>query len=313
MILTDQEGRIALVNEQAEILFGYGRAELVGQKIDMLLPERLRDKHPADRANYVAHPIMRLMGASRDVFARRKDGAEVPVEIGLSPIVTTAGNMVLSAIADITARKKAEESQQLVIRELHHRTQNLLTVVQTVANRSMDEAKTIADAKLVMNGRLKALSHAYAMLADASWEGAPLQKIIERQIRGMSGRIKVSGCDLIVVPSAAQQFAMIIHELTTNALKYGSLSTPQGSVSIEGNIDRNGTNGTLSFVWREIGGPTIAPPTRRGFGSVILLDSAKSFAEDVSVEYAPTGLVYGLKLRLRDIEANRRADAFRAT
>jgi len=304
MILADREGRIALVNEQAEKLFGYGRAELLDQTIEMLVPEQFRAKHPADRASYSAHPVMRLMGTGRDVFARRKDGMQVPVEIGLSPIATAAGHMVLSAIVDITERKRAQESQRLVIRELNHRTQNLLTVMQTVANRSMDEAKTFAEAKVTMNGRLQALSQAYAMLADAKWEGASLQEIIERQIGGLSNRIKVTGCDVIVGPSVAQQLAMIVHELTTNALKYGALSTPQGSVLIDGQIDRNGVDGTLSFVWKEIGGPAVAAPTRRGFGSVILLDSAKYFGEDVSINFAPAGLVYSLKLRLSAIEAS---------
>src|SRR5439155_16747856 len=166
------------------------------------------------------------------------------------------------------------------------------------------------EAKVVMSGRIRALSQAYAMMAAAKWEGALLQKIIERQIGGMSSRIKVTGCEVIVVPSAAQQFAMIIHELTTNALKYGALSAPEGSVSIEGKIDRSGADGVLWFAWKEIGGPTVSPPIRRGFGSVILLDSAKYFAEDVSMDYLPAGLVYGLKIRLSVIEASPRDPSY---
>jgi two-component sensor histidine kinase len=205
--------------------------------------------------------------------------------------------MILSAIVDITARKQLEESQQLVVRELHHRTRNLLTVVQVLANRSIEEAKTFAEAKLVMNGRLRALAQAYDMLADAKWEGAPLRQIIERQLAGMGGRVVVTGCDVVVTPSAAQQFAMIIHELTTNALKYGALSVPNGRVSIEGKIDRDGL---YSFAWRETGGPAVAAPTRKGFGSVILLDSARQFSESVLADYASTGLIYSLRIRIED-------------
>lgn len=306
MILADREGRIVLVNEQAEKLFGYGRTELIGQKIEMLVPEQFRSQHPTDRSNYLAHPAMRLMGTVRDVFALRKDGTVVAVEIGLSPIVTSAGNMVLSAIVDITERKKVEEAQQLVIRELNHRTQNLLTVVQAVVSRSMDEAKTFAEAKLVISGRLKALSQAYAMLALAKWEGASLQRIIQQQqFGGMLNRVSITGCDIFVLPSAAQQFAMIFHELTTNALKYGSLSTPEGRILIEGRIDRDGEDGVFSLAWKEIGGPTVSPPSRKGFGTVVLIDSARHFADHVTIDYSPAGLSYGLKVRLAAIEAAR--------
>lgn len=304
MILADRDGQIVLVNEQTEKLFGYARTELIGQKIEMLVPEQFRSHHPTDRSNYLTHPAMRLMGTGRNVFARRKDGTVVAVEIGLSPIVTSVGNMVLSAIVDITERQKVEEAQQLVIRELNHRTQNLLTVVQAVVSRSMEEAKTFAEAKLVISGRVKALSQAYAMLALAKWEGASLQRIIEQQqFGGLLNRVTITGCNIFVVPSAAQQFAMILHELTTNALKYGSLSTAEGRISIEGSIERDGDGGVFSFVWKEIGGPSVSPPGRKGFGTVILVDSAKHFADDVSIDYSPFGLSYGLKVRLAAIEA----------
>ena len=303
MILATNEGQIVLANEQAEELFGYTREELAGQKVEMLVPERFRSRHPADRENYMTHPVTRLMGTGRDVYARRKDGSEIPVEIGLSPITTKQGAMVLSAIVDISDRKRAEEAQELVIQELKHRTQNLLTVVQGIANRSMTEAKTVAEAKFVLAGRLKALASAYAMLADAKWEGAPLRAIIDRQIGGMSNRISVAGCDIVVIPSAAQQFAMIIHELATNALKYGSLSAPGGSVSIEGKIDHGDKDGSFLFTWRENGGPRVSQPSRKGFGTVILFDSAKHFAENVTADYLPAGFIYTLQLRLSEIEA----------
>jgi PAS domain S-box-containing protein len=302
MVLSNRKGQIVLVNSQVERMFGYSREELVGQNIDLLVPEQFRGRHPADRAIYYAHPSVRLMGTGRDVFARCKNGAVVPVEIGLSPTETAQGTMSLCSIVDITDRKKREESQQLVIRELNHRTKNLLTVVQTVANRSMDEVKTMAEAKHVMNGRLKALSQAYAMLVDAKWVGAPLREIIDRQVAAMSNRISVTGCGIVVVPSTAQQFSMIVHELATNALKYGALSVPDGYISIDGKVNRAGQNGVFSFVWKETGGPPVSLPTRKGFGSVILLDSARLFAELVTADYAPAGLTYELQVALATIE-----------
>src|SRR5262249_1613381 len=108
IVLVNGEGKILLVNAQAEKLFGYPRQELLGQPVELLVPERFRANHPAWRTAFLAVPEARPIGAGRDLYGRRKDGSEIPVEIRLNPIRTDDGLMVLSAIADITERKRAE-------------------------------------------------------------------------------------------------------------------------------------------------------------------------------------------------------------
>jgi PAS domain S-box-containing protein len=108
IVLIEGEGKIVLVNAQTEKMFGYSRGELIGESIEVLVPERFRGRHPLDRTQFVAAPKARVMGAGRELFARRKDGTEFPVEIGLNPIDTANGVVVLAAVADITARKQAE-------------------------------------------------------------------------------------------------------------------------------------------------------------------------------------------------------------
>jgi PAS domain S-box-containing protein len=131
MILVNSDGRIGLVNAHIERLFGYTREELVGQRTEVLVPKRFRTKHPGLRTNYMTESSIRPMGAGRDLFALRKDGSEFPVEIGLSPIATEQGMLVLAAIVNITERKRAEETQKLLTREPEHRTNNLLALVQS--------------------------------------------------------------------------------------------------------------------------------------------------------------------------------------
>jgi PAS domain S-box-containing protein len=115
MVMVNAAGRIEMVNIQAERVFGYARTEMVGQPVEMLLPERMRGHHPALRSSFFTDPQSRPMGIGRDLYARRKDGSEFPVEIGLNPIETPEGHMVLSAIVDISERKRSEERFRLVV------------------------------------------------------------------------------------------------------------------------------------------------------------------------------------------------------
>ncbi|MBI1991804.1 MAG: PAS domain S-box protein [Candidatus Omnitrophica bacterium] len=108
MIMVDREGKITLVNRQTETLFGYTREELLGQRIEVLVPERYRANHPGHRQRFFSDPKVRSMGAGRDLFGLCKDGSEIPIEIGLSPVEMPEGPMTLASIIDITERRKAE-------------------------------------------------------------------------------------------------------------------------------------------------------------------------------------------------------------
>src|SRR5438067_846350 len=128
MVMINQNGSMEMVNAQAERVFGQHRDEMLGQSIEMLVPERFRQAHPGLRGAFFRDPLSRPMGAGRDLYALRKDGSEFPVEIGLNPIETEEGPMVLSAIVDISDRKHREEGIQAALREkdillgeIHHR------------------------------------------------------------------------------------------------------------------------------------------------------------------------------------------------
>jgi PAS domain S-box-containing protein len=127
MVMVDREGLIVLVNAQTERVFGYPRAELLGRPVEMLVPERFRRLRPGLRAAYFRNPLAQPMGAGRDLFGRRQNGSEFPIEIGLNPIDTDEGTMVLSAIIDITERKAAESS----LRESEHRSRSLAAIVES--------------------------------------------------------------------------------------------------------------------------------------------------------------------------------------
>ena len=120
ILAIDAEGRIVLVNSQTERMFGYARDELLGATVEMLLPDRLRETHPAHRKSFFTDPRVRRMGVGGDLFGRRKDGSEVPVEIGLNPMETVDGVLILSSIVDISERKAAAEQLQRHQTEMAH-------------------------------------------------------------------------------------------------------------------------------------------------------------------------------------------------
>ena len=300
-VLVDENGTIKLVNASAEKLFGYNREELVGRTVESLVPENHVPEHRKVRAEYQEKPEVRLMGLGRDLTGRRKDGSEFPVEIGLNPLGADTQPAVLATVMDISARKQAEEHQHLIIGELQHRTRNLLTVIQALIGNTLKDAKTVAEAGYILSGRIRSLSNAYALLADAAWEGASLTKILKAQPMLDTKRVTIEGCEIIVPPRAAQQFAMIVHELATNALKYGALSSRDGQVSITGKLNRYDGSGSFLFSWKESGGPRMLPPTRKGFGSVILQEAAEQLG-NVTVDYLPAGLVYQLQVDLKELQ-----------
>jgi PAS domain S-box-containing protein len=294
MVLADGEGRIVLVNAHAEKLFGYGRDELVGQEIELLVPRRFRSTHPGFRETYADQPSARPMGAGRDLFALQKDGTEVPVEIGLSPIRTDEGLIVLSAIVDISERKRAESQRELLLAELNHRVKNTLAVVQGIAHQTFKRTDASPEARRAFEGRLAALAAAHNLLTRANWEQASLEHLTAEalQVRAVNEqRLSFAGPRVHLQPKQALAVAMALHELCTNAIKYGALSNESGSVAFEWRRS-DGPAPRLTMVWREQGGPAVSPPARRGFGSRMIERAlAQDLRGEVTMEFRPEGFV----------------------
>jgi PAS domain S-box-containing protein len=139
VLVVDQDGRIARVNAQAERLFGYHRDELLGQAVELLIPQRFAVRHIGHRSKYIAEPRLRPMGAGLDLYAKRKDDSEFPVDLMLSPLETHEGRFVMAVVRDITERKQAEQrimdslrEKEVLLREIHHRVKNNLAVISSL-------------------------------------------------------------------------------------------------------------------------------------------------------------------------------------
>jgi PAS domain S-box-containing protein len=300
ILVADQAGNIRLVNSCTERLFGYSRSELLGRKIDTLLAGQSADAQ-AILGGALEQDAQPPLASWQGLQGRRKDGSEFPIEIGLNPIRHSGRRGLLATVIDVSERKQARDRQQLLVDELRHRAQNLITVIQTIARRSLRRSDPGERQEFL--DRLVALGRAHALLADAAWQGAPLSEIIEREFAAFSSRVSASGCDVMLSPSAAQQFALIIHELATNAVKYGSLSVASGRVSVEWNVERCDNGDVFRLAWRETGGPPVRPPGRKGFGSTILVEATRGICGNGAMDFAPSGLGYELAVPLSTIVA----------
>ncbi len=193
---------------------------------------------------------------------------------------------------DITERKEAEERQLLLAREVDHRARNLLAVVQAML--SLTKANTVEDFVSAVKGRVAALSRAHALLSSSRWAGVELAKLVTEEMNafGGVGRVHVEGPPVTLHPEATQAATVVLHELATNAAKYGALSVPEGRLDLIWHFEGK----DVVLCWREHGGPTPTPPTRKGFGSQIMFASARQLGGELKQDWRPEGLLAELRI-----------------
>lgn len=198
---------------------------------------------------------------------------------------------------DITERRQAEERQGLLLRELSHRVKNILALVRFMARQTGLRSATVADFRATFEGRLDALRAAHDLLTASGWEGAALPALTRAALepRLFGARVKVEVPDVPLDPAMAQTLALILHELATNATKYGALSRPGGEVQLSGQLE----DGMLVLRWRESGGPEVAAPGERGFGTTLVTEAIRyQHGGAVSLDWASSGLVCTMRLPL---------------
>jgi two-component sensor histidine kinase len=191
---------------------------------------------------------------------------------------------------DATERRRAESHQRLLVNELNHRVKNTLAIVQGLAQQSFKGADVPRDLRRAFEARLAALSSAHNLLTQANWEAASMRAIVDEAVAPYAdgGRISLEGPDLALPPKTAISLALAVHELGTNASKYGALSNAEGRVAI-----RWGAEGDrVRFEWRESGGPLVTEPTSRGFGTrMIERGLTAEFGGEARIDFRPTGVV----------------------
>jgi two-component sensor histidine kinase len=223
-----------------------------------------------------------------DVWIRRKE---------------LTGNLVASAV-DVTDRYEAEETQRLLMRELDHRMKNTLQVIQAIIRRTATTQASIAKFEEALLGRVGAMSRAHDLLANERWHGADITAVVRQETEHLGGQraVTAAGPHIRLNPKAALSLALVIHELGTNAVKYGSLSATGGKVEITWNIDRSQREPRLMLTWQESNGPAVLPATHRGFGSLLIERSiAYELDGTAQLNYRSEGLICVISAPLRAV------------
>jgi PAS domain S-box-containing protein len=291
------DGCITSWNRGATRIFGYEPSEMIGQPITKIIPPELH----AEEAKILA----RLKQGERldhyETVRVAKDGRRLDISITVSPLRDRFGRVVgASKISrDITERKEAEKLQQILTNELLHRIKNTLATVQAIASQSLLHAKTPAEFVPGFSGRVQAMAKAHTLLTKTMMQGADLVELIKDQVLlgDSDPRVSCSGPALVLGAQETLHLGLVLHELATNARKFGSLSVPRGRLSLTWQLRTNGAR-TLLLRWKESGGPEVKAPTTAGFGSTLIEQTMRGHGGDASIHYDAKGVTCEISLPL---------------
>jgi PAS domain S-box-containing protein len=289
----DLAGRFTTINPAVERVLGYSPDELIGKSPDQLAAH---GAPPLDEGK--SRRQLQKEGTTR--YERQicsKDGRTLALEVNSKLIYDNGGDPIAvhSILRDVTERKDAEARQLLLIRELQHRAKNLLAVVQSIVSNTLRNSKDVQAVNTTISGRLQALARAQEFIAAGPGGGAPIGEIVHAELSAFGGRVSISGPALLAGTAFAQMFAIVVHELATNATKYGSLSVPEGHVDVHWFVE---DGATLSFSWKERGGPPVAPPALLGFGSEVM---RVALIENPRIAFAATGFEYEIRVPIGNL------------
>ena len=292
----DLDLRVTSINPAIERILGYPPEEVIGTRLSRYVP--------ADQLAMQEKMLQRKFEGVEETRYEtdllRKDGQRCTVEINSKLILDALGQPIgVHAIArDVTERRNAEARQMLLLRELQHRTKNILAVVQSVVLNTLVGGRSVESAREAIVGRLQAIARAQEFVAAGKSGGAPLRELVEGQLASFAPRARIDGPVIYAGAPFAQMFALVIHELATNAAKYGSLSVRDGQVFIEWKIQVDGSEPRLSFAWSERGGPPVQAPAHLGFGSRLI---SAALSGTPRIAFDPQGFQYKVDVPLAEV------------
>lgn len=286
ILLEANEPAIAAAEDERDQLIGRPFWDCFWWDVDQATKDRLKRAVAAaangKRARYDAE--IRVVGDRR-----------IWIDFQIAPVFNAAGEVteLIPSGVDISERKDAEAHRELLIRELSHRVKNTLATIQSIAGQSVRAAKSMDEFRSSFSARLRAIAASHDLLVDFDQDVVPVEALVEGQVLQYTANKKqlvVTGESFDLPGDVAHALGLVLHELATNAAKYGALSSDAGTVSVSWVVKNDGDQSKLVLAWRESGGPEVKAPTRRGFGSRLIERCLAPTGDHARIDYDPRGL-----------------------
>jgi len=304
---------VTVMTQDRDLMFTWISRGIFGQSTEVVIGKPQQEVIPengAATATNLKRSVIETGQPARGDIRITHDGAETWYDLTVHPMTDESGAVtgIIAGAVDITRYKEQEGRIRLLMCELTHRSKNLLTVIQAIMRQTAANSASIEDFETRFSARLQSLAGSHDLLVREDWQGASMRELVRSQlghyIDRIGSQIVLTGEPMQIRPDAAQHIGMAMHELATNAAKYGALSTPDGVVNIAWHVSSGPDGETVCHLsWEESGGPPVERPSVRGFGRVVIERTvARAVHGEVRIEYAPSGLRWTLEFpeRLAD-------------
>ena len=293
----DPGGTITTWNQAAERLYGYAPEEVIGRKVDMLFPTQ------SEGLNITSESFAAAKQAQHETVQITKSGQRIDVAISVATFADADVPEGIAIIArDISDRNRAQDHIKFLLRESAHRSKNLLTIIQVIASQTARAADTVQQFQERFGHRLRSMALSHDLLVSEDWKRASLRELVRLQLEPFATpglRLITEGPSLHISPEAAQHIGLALHELATNASKYGAWSARSGVVSLTWRIL---SGGELQMSWQERNGPRVEPPGHKGFGSTLTeVVITQALDAKVSTGFAPDGFAWTIEVPARHV------------
>jgi len=295
------DGTIAGWNDVAQHIFGWSFDEASGRRMsEMIIPPQHREAHELGLAHFISTGEGPVLDRHIEITALKRDGREIPIELSITFTKQFDEPIFLGFLRDISERQEAHRRQELLLAELSHRVKNMLAVVTGIAHQTARACSSLEDFTPAFAGRLQALARGHDILTVGDWEGASLPELVEALLGPYAlptdMRATFGGPPVNLDAKQVLSLSMVIHELITNATKYGAFSQPTGHVAVSWDWSTADRPEHLRFTWKETGLTGVKEPSRNGFGlKMISLSATHELGGSSEIEWRDDGLLFTLQ------------------
>ena len=298
VVVMGLDGRVIGWNDRATELFGWGAAEAYQRNLaQLIVPSAFREAHDRGLAHFIATGEGPVLGRRIEVTALNRAGEEFPIELSVSPTDQFGDLLFIGFMRDISERRAEAERQQRILQESEHRVKNMLTVVAAIAQQTARSSRDIDTFQAAFAGRLESLARAHELLVGQVWHDVSLTALAERVLGDevADGRARFGGPEVLLDPGKVLGLSMILHELFTNAVKYGALCNDEGELRLD--WTREGEE--VIITWTEVGPPCVSDAPSSGYGHRMIAMSVKSDLKGtIERDWRPNGLTAVIRFPL---------------